>query len=185
MRTSRIALAFLLSVGSVFASTTNVVAQGAPAMVILVRHAEKATVGGSDPSISEAGQVRAKALAAAIADAHVTAIITTTFKRTFETAEPFATAHGITIEKLAVNGDVAAAVRKHAGEVVLVVGHSNTVPAIVNALGGPKLPDICDASYATMFMLVPSKDGKSAQVVKSKYGPADPDGAETCSTPMR
>ena len=183
MRTFRFALA--LAIGGTLAVANAAAAQGAPAMVILVRHAEKATVGGSDPSISETGQARAKALAAAIADAHVTAIITTTFKRTFETAEPFATAHGITIEKLAVNGDVAAAVRKHAGEVVLVVGHSNTVPAIVNALGGPKLPDICDASYATMFTLVPAKDGKTAHVVKSKYGAADPDGAEACTQPMR
>lgn len=185
MRTSRLTLAFVLTIGSTFSAATQAIAQGAPAMVILVRHAEKASAGGSDPSISEVGQARAKALAAAIANANVTAIITTTFKRTFETAEPFATAHGITIEKLAVNGDVAAAVRKHAGEVVLVVGHSNTVPGIVTALGGPKLPDICDASYATIFTLVPAKDGKSANVVRSKYGAAEPDGADTCPLPTR
>lgn len=185
MRTSRFTLAFFLTIGSTIAAAKEATAQGVPAMVILVRHAEKATVGGSDPSISDAGQARAKALGAAIADAHVTAIITTTFRRTFETAEPFAVAHGITIEKLALNGDVATAVRKHAGEVVLVVGHSNTVPAIVNALGGPKLPDLCDASYATMFTLVPSRDGLTAQVVKSKYGVADPEGAENCSPPRR
>ncbi|MEP6781921.1 MAG: phosphoglycerate mutase family protein [Gemmatimonadaceae bacterium] len=185
MRTSCFALAFVLTISSTLAAATQATAQGVPAMVILVRHAEKTTAGGSDPSISEAGHARADALAAAIADAHVTAIITTTFKRTFETAEPFALAHGITIEKLAVNGDVAAAVRKHAGEVVLVVGHSNTVPAIVNTLGGPKLADICDASYATMFTLVPATDGKTASVVKSRYGAADPAGAETCSQPTR
>ena len=202
MRTSRLMLAFVMAVSVPFATVpTPVVAQGvpaqsglsqgSPALVILVRHAEKAA-GGSDPSLSESGQIRTKALAAAIADAHVTAIITTTFKRTFETAEPFAMAHGITIEKIAVGGDspahvmaVAAAIRKHAGEVVLVVGHSNTVPAIVNALGGPKLPDLCDASYATLFTLVPAKDGRSAQVVRTKYGAPDPDGAETCTTPMR
>jgi broad specificity phosphatase PhoE len=37
--------------------------------------------------------------------------------------------------------------------VVLVVGHSNTVPAIVGALGGPTLPDLCDTQYATMFVV--------------------------------
>ena len=193
MRTFRLVPALAVACSIIIPSAPScALAQGFPAMVILVRHAEKATVGGIDPSLSDAGQARAKALAAAIADAHVTAIITTSFKRTFETAEPFAAAAGITIEKVSVTGDaaanlaaVAAAVRKHAGEVVLVVGHSNTVPAIVNALGGPKLPDICDASYATLFTLVPSKDGKSAQVVRAKYGAADQAGAETCATPMR
>lgn len=167
-------------------------AQGGPAAVILVRHAEKATVGGADPSLSEAGQARAKALAVVLADANVTAIITTTFKRTTETADTLAAARRITHEKIAIEGAtakhvsaVAAAVGKHAGEVVLVVGHSNTIPAIVTALGGPKLPDLCDAAYATLFYLLPAKDGKPASVVRVKYGAPDPVGAESCTTSMR
>lgn len=163
-----------------------------PALIILVRHAEKSTVGGTDPDLSDAGQARAKALVAAIADAHVTAIVTTTYKRTSQTADPIAAAHNITIEKVGLDGGtamhvaaVAAAVRKHPGEVVLVVGHSNTIPAIVTALGGPKLPDLCDAAYATLFMLQPARAGAAANVVRVKYGAADPDGAESCTTPMK
>ena len=193
MRSIRMGSMFALAFVAALVNAPKVAfAQGAPAMVILVRHAEKATVGGNDPALSGAGQLRAKALAQVIADAHVTAIITTTLKRTSETAEPFANAHNITIEKVGLDGGtathvsaIAAAVRRHAGEVVLVVGHSNTVPAIVNALGGPKLADLCDASYATLFTLQPAKDGKTANVVRSKYGAADPDSAETCTTPMR
>ena len=49
---------------------------------------------------------------------------------------------------------VADAVRAHAGRTVLVVGHSNTIPAIIAALGGPKLPDICDTQYSNLFVLV-------------------------------
>lgn len=160
--------------------------------VILVRHAEKATVGGNDPSLSELGQARAKALAATLADAHVTAIVTTTFKRTFETAGVLATDKNISIEKIAVEGGtpahvnaIAAAVKKHANGVVLVVGHSNTIPAIVTALGGPKIPDLCDANYATLFHLVPAKDGKPASVVRAKYGAAEPEGSETCANTMK
>ena len=154
---SQLSVVLLASVAGVHA----VSAQSAPAMVVLVRHAEKATVGGNDPSLSEVGQVRAKALATALNDAGVSAVITTTFKRTSETGDVLATARNLKLEKIAIAGTttahveaIVAAVRKHPGEVVLVVGHSNTIPAIVTALGGPKLPDLCDANYATMFVML-------------------------------
>jgi len=51
---------------------------------------------------------------------------------------------------------VAKAVQQAKG-VVLVVGHSNTVPAIIKALGGPTLPDICDANYSYFFVLTPAR----------------------------
>jgi broad specificity phosphatase PhoE len=143
-------LGFLLATASF--APRDLAAQ--PSLVVLVRHGEKATEGGSDPSLSEAGKARAQALADALAMTTPNAIIVTSLKRTAETAA------------------VAAAVRKATG-VVLVVGHSNTVPAIVTALGGPKLPDLCDSSYASMFVLTPGADGKAAQVVLSQYGAAD------------
>ncbi|MBC8087490.1 MAG: histidine phosphatase family protein [Phycisphaerae bacterium] len=173
---------------SAVASTSTASAQAA---VILVRHAEKATVGGADPSLSELGQMRAKALAATLANANVTAIVTTTFKRTFETASVLASELNIPIEKVAIEGGtpahvsaIAAAVRKHAGGTVLVVGHSNTIPAIVTALGGPKLPDLCDSNYATLFHLVPGKDGK-ASMVRTRYGANEPEGSEGCANSMK
>jgi broad specificity phosphatase PhoE len=191
MRVSRL-LCQLTMVLLASATSVRAFAQGAPAMVVLVRHAEKATVGGSDPSLSEVGQVRAKALATALADAGVTSVITTTFKRTVETGDVLATARNIKAERVAIAGPtvahveaIAAAVRKHPGEVVLVVGHSNTIPAIVTALGGPKMPDLCDANYATMFVVHMSTDGKPAHVVRTRYGAAEPDSADACSTPMK
>jgi hypothetical protein len=77
-------------------------------------------------------------------------------------------------------------VRKAHG-VVVVVGHSNTVPAIVKALGGPALPDICDASYATMYVLQPASAGRPAALVHVQYGAADAPGATSCAamTPAR
>ena len=166
--------------------------QGAPAMVVLVRHAEKAATGGADPSLSEVGQTRAKALVTALNDAGVSAVITTQYKRTSETGDAVATARTLKTEKIPIAGTTAAhidavvaAIRQHPGEVVLVVGHSNTIPAIVTALGGPKMPDLCDANYATMFILRPGKDGTPAQVVRTRYGASEPDGAEMCATSTR
>lgn len=149
-----------------------------PSLVVLVRHGEKSTEGGNDPSLSEAGKARAQALADALAMTTPNAIIVSSLKRTAETAAVVASKTGVAPTVIAISAgakhvtDVAAAVRKATG-VVLVVGHSNTVPAIVTALGGPKLPDICDASYATMFVLTPGVDGKAAQVVLAQYGLAD------------
>ena len=172
--------------------TTPLAAQNGPAMVILVRHAEKATVGGADPSLSEVGQIRAKALAVALADAGVTSIVTTTYKRTSETADTVAAERHLTPERIAIAGTtaahveaVAAAVRKHVGDVVLVVGHSNTIPAIVTALGGPKLPELCDANYATLFIMELGTNGAPARVVRTRYGAAEPAGADTCTTTMK
>jgi len=148
-----------------------------PSLVVLVRHGEKSTEGGSDPSLSEAGKARAQALADALAMTTPNAIIVSSLKRTGETAAVVSAKTGVVPTVIAIGGathiaDVAAAVRKATG-VVLVVGHSNTVPAIVTALGGPTLPDICDSSYATMFVLTPGVNGKSAQVVLAHFGVAD------------
>ena len=181
----QLCVSLLISVGSV----QSAIAQSGPAMVVLVRHAEKATTGGNDPSLSEAGQTRAKALVTALNDAGVSAVITTQYKRTSETGDAVATARNLQSEKIAIAGttaahieSVVAALRKHPGEVVLVVGHSNTIPAIVTALGGPKVPDLCDANYATMFVLHMGKDGTPARVVRTRYGAAEPAGTETCAS---
>jgi phosphohistidine phosphatase SixA len=148
-------------------------------LIVLVRHAEKAAAPSDDPPLTAAGVKRAQALAAALRDAGVTAIITTQLRRTRETAQPLASARSLTPEVVPVRGGeagahaeaVAAAVRKHAGGVVLVVGHSNTIPAIIAALGGPHLPDICESVFANLFVLLPG--AREARLVRSRYGAAD------------
>ena len=176
----------LLLVLLAFVPATGAIAQDGPTLIIVVRHAEKAAVPGSDPPLSEAGQARAKALAASLAHTPVTAIVTSNFARTFETASVVAKDRNLSFDKIGIDGGtsahvaaVAAAVRGKKG-VVLVVGHSNTVPAIVAALGGPKLPDICDAHYGRMFILHPS--GSAApSLTLAHYGAADPESAPACA----
>ncbi|MBL0939065.1 MAG: histidine phosphatase family protein [Gemmatimonadaceae bacterium] len=175
------AAAFCASLVS-FAST-RVEAQ--PTLVIVVRHGEKQPT-PNDPSLSEAGVARSLALDSAIAHSTPGTIVVSATKRTAETAAAVAKRTGVTPTVIALQGahvkNVADAVMKASG-VVLVVGHSNTVPAIVTALGGPKLPDICDASYDTMFIVTPARDGKPVQVVQSSYGKADAVGADQCAPP--
>jgi broad specificity phosphatase PhoE len=190
----RLACAILLGVSGVLAVTRSAGAQprtGVSTLVVLVRHAEKGTVPADDPSITEAGQARARALAELLSDAHVTAIITSPRRRATETALPLAQARGLTPEVIALDtghvNAVAAAVRRHAGEVVLVVGHSNTIPAIIAALGGPKMPDLCDAVYSSLFVMeiggAPRNAGDAkaaAHLVRGQFGAADPAGADQC-----
>ena len=107
--------------------------------VVLVRHAEPAT-GGTDPGLSQGGARRATRLAKMLADAGITDIFTSDLRRTRETAQPLASLSSITPVVIASNPAAAAAQIRAAGKRVLVVGHTNTVPLIIKALGGP--PDV-------------------------------------------
>lgn len=121
--------------------------------VILVRHAEKVDA-SSDPVLSEAGQARATALSQAMRDLPLTHILVTPLRRTALTAAPAAEAHGVTPEPISLEGGTAHIERivarigdLPASAVVLVVGHSNTIPAIARALGLTATRDMADCQY--------------------------------------
>ncbi len=147
-----------------------------PSSVILVRHAEKAAVAGDDPPLSELGTARATDLALALRASMPSAIIVSSRQRTALTAADVAKASGIAPTVVSLDGGAAAhiaAVAKavqQASGVVLIVGHSNTIPAVIKALGGPGLPDICDATYSHLFVMTPARDGKPPTLVMSRYG---------------
>jgi len=138
----------------------------AQSLVYVVRHAERADGGAgantmssapADPQLSAAGVARAAKLAETLADAGIRAIYATEFKRTQETASPLAARlHlGVDTIKSADSAAVIASMKAHhPHDVVLVVGHSNTMPAIIKALGGPEVT-IGDNDYGTIFVLVP------------------------------
>ena len=75
---------------------------------------------------------------------------------------------------------VAAAVRRHPGDVVLVVGHSNTVPDIVAALGIDRPAEICDSEYDRMEIVSMEADG-DAQLIEARYGAPTPERAGCAS----
>jgi len=173
---------------SVLLFAAPVLAQQPGTTVILVRHAEKAAAPANDPPLTEAGQVRAKALAVIARGAGVTAIVTTQFARTRETGAPAAEALHITPDVVTAGGtqhvqEAARAIRSHAGGVVLVVGHSNTIPAIIAALGAPQPPPICDSEYDNLYIVTLPASG-SAHVIRARYG--EPSPAEAgCGSMMR
>lgn len=145
--------------------------------VVVVRHAEKDDDDKLDPSLAGAGEVRAQALAATLAGAGLDRAIATQFRRTRQTAEPAAAAAGIAVEVREINGgnaasyagDLATALRAMpAGSTVLVVGHSNTVPGIVEALSGQTAEEMPETEYDRYTLVLLDADG-GARVVTSRY----------------
>lgn len=133
--------------------------------VIVIRHAEKATEGGSDPELSLAGEDRAIALTRFMRHNKVDAIFTSELKRTKATASVIARQRGVV--PVVVNADdVKGLAAKIAAlpedAVVLVVGHSNTVPDILTALGVADKVTIRDDEYGRVFVVTPTKSGRSS-----------------------
>ena len=155
-----VSLLALLTLGAVPA------AAWAQKLVFVVRHAERADAGASsgqmqappDPLLSAIGTARATKLATMLADAGVTAIFATEYRRTQDTAKPLAERLGLEVGTVAARDQAALLemlARDHADGVVLLVGHSNTVPAIVRALGGPEFT-LGENDYDSLFVVVPA-----------------------------
>jgi phosphohistidine phosphatase SixA len=155
----------------VVACSATAAAQGT---VFLVRHAERedATQGSApamkaDPSLSAAGRARAASLADMLEDAAITAIFVTEFKRTQETAAPLAKALGIV--PVTVGSEDAATLVARLSKItgnVLVVGHSNTVPDLIKALGVTSAVTIGDNDYDNLFVVMA---GKPPRFVRLHY----------------
>ncbi len=159
-------------------------AQDSPTVVVVIRHAEKVADGSNDPSLSEAGVKRAQELVELAEESGVKAIYTTQYKRSQETARPLAARLSVPVTSVEINKENAGAypaklakevLSKHAGQVVLIIGHSNTVPAIVEALGGKRPAAIDDATeFDRVFVVVVPKSG-AAKVIKTRYGQRKPE----------
>ncbi len=142
--------------------------------VILVRHAELAGAAMAEPKglpLSADGAARAQRLAAVLKDAGVGAIYVTDFVRTQDTAAPLAQALGqapVVVPK----GDAQELVQRlrsqHAAQTVLLVGHTDTLPGLLRALGHPDAPTIESQDYGSIFVVAPREGGRPA-VLRLRY----------------
>ena len=153
---------------SLFASAVAATAQ--PHAIFLVRHAERAPTSGpvpADTRLSPEGRTRAQHLAEALKDAGIAAIFTTEYERTKETAAPLARSSGIRPEAVPA-GDLRALIAKikSASGNVLVVGHSNTLPQIINALGVSNRVLIAESDYDNLFIVLA---GKQPELIRLHY----------------
>lgn len=145
--------------------------------VILIRHADKVIdPNNADPDLSPAGQARAQELVRMFGDAGINAIYATQYKRTQQTVKPLADKLGLPIVQVNSKNtaELLTQIRsQHAGQVVFVSGHNNSVPEIIAALGGPTFPPIPDPEYDHLYVVTVYRSGK-AKVLKLKYGSPSP-----------
>lgn len=126
--------------------------------VILVRHAEKGATPADDPSLTPQGRQRAESLARMFADTSITAIYTTPYARTRETAAPLAAAKRLTPVEVAVGKtyplDIVQKVNEQRGGTFVVVGHSNTTRDVLRAFGFTEAKDIPDSEYDNLYIVM-------------------------------
>jgi broad specificity phosphatase PhoE len=146
--------------------------------ILLVRHAEKAT-DSNEPGVplSEAGRARAAHLARMLAGAGITAIYATETDRARQTAEPLARALKLEVRTYSprdASGKLAPRLlldrlkKDDASGTGLVVGHQNTVPDLLAALGYTEKVSIADKQFDDLFIVVPTVEG-APRIVRLKY----------------
>lgn len=138
----------------------------------LVRHAEKSGEGGDDPKLSELGKARAEKLARILKKVPMNRICSTEYHRTRDTAGPLSFNQAVPMfyyppreqddyfKNYVTGGE---------GMNVLVVGHSNTIPALANYLiGQEKYQAFAHEAYDDFFVVI-SKGPNKGEVLELKY----------------
>ena len=140
--------------------------------IIVVRHAEKISdANNPNPDLSPAGQARSQELARVLANSGVSTIFATQDGHTKQTVQPLANTLQVQITQVDANDtpELIRQIDKHRGETILVSGHGNTIPGIIQALGGGRVPDIPDSEYDNLYVLSIYRYG-TAKVTRLRYG---------------
>ena len=144
--------------------------------IFLVRHAE-AGPARPDPGLTESGNARAEALSDALGDAAAERLYASQFRRTQETLAPLAAAGGLEVQVDTIDREdtpgwarefARRLLRDHAGGTVVVAGHSNTVPMVIEALGVEPAPEIPHWQHDNLFVV--HVDAAGARLLHLHYG---------------
>jgi phosphohistidine phosphatase SixA len=142
--------------------------------VVFVRHAEKVSA-APDAVLSPAGLQRAECLAQVLKDAGIKRIYVSDAKRTQQTAEPLAKALGIkpVVIPAKDSNTLVRDVFYGPGGNALVVGHSDTVPTVIQRVQAGTVTPIGENEYDGLYV-VTVLEGSSTPVVKLHYCAASP-----------
>lgn len=153
----------LAALALLLAACARLPAPASPATFVVLRHAEKLDDGTRDPELSAVGRTRAGEIAARLRHMPLEGAWASQYLRTLQTAEPAARARGVPVMRYDAGESpqaLAARLRAaHAGGTVLVVGHSNTVPALVAALCTCEVAPLDESHYDRWFELHPDATG--------------------------
>lgn len=142
-----------------------------PTTFIIVRHAEKILDDSKDPDLTGAGYARAERLAKLISNAELDAVYSTPFVRTEKTVAPTANHHQLTIanyDPADYTTFLSDLLDQYQGQTVLISGHSNTVPTMVNLLCSTELGDFEENEYGNIMVVTASQLG-SGELLRLHY----------------
>jgi len=119
----------------------------------LVRHAEKDRLNPEDnnPQLTNEGLLRAKNLSTTLSHLPLDAVYSTNYTRTLQTAKPTANKNNIDITTYKPSEiDITNIIKVHKN--VLIVGHSNTIPQLVNSIiKSDVYSDIEDDNFGNLY----------------------------------
>lgn len=149
----------------------DIKAVGDMTFVFVVRHAEKQNCPPPPDQqcpLTTDGESRAQTLANMLSNAGVGAVLSTNTVRTFETANNTAQQAGLSVQTYGAPAEAAQLITaNHRGQTVLVVGHSNTVPQIIQALGVNNTPFVGN-QFNNLFLATIASTGE-ASLTHLKY----------------
>lgn len=157
----------ICSSGSLYAQQSDSVT------VIFVRHVEKADDGTSDPDLNGEGEKRAVKLSDWMLEKYdsLAAVYSTPYNRTRQTAAP--TAELFELEITEYNWQdpdllLSTIASDYAGKTVLIVGHSNTTPVLVNkVIGESRYKQLDEKQYNLIFITRYIKTGEgTAEIIE-------------------
>jgi broad specificity phosphatase PhoE len=139
----------------------------------LIRHAEKNKTDKTNrnPNLNEKGLKRAEKWAVYFDNINLDAVYSTNYNRTLRTAEPTAERKHLEVIKYSPRKLYDSIFQKETkGKTVLVVGHSNTTPAMANKiLGKKKYSNIDESDNAKLFIITIDRDKISSEVKSIEF----------------
>jgi phosphohistidine phosphatase SixA len=130
----------------------------------IVRHAEKDTAGGSNADLTAIGRGRANAVVNIFKKVKLDGVFSTDRPRTRNTAAPIAASKNLTVELYDAKkqNELLAKLTVQAGKHFFIVGHSNTVPQIVNILrGADEEKEFSESEYSRLYIVSVKKTGET------------------------
>ena len=133
--------------------------------VFVIRHAEQEFTGGVNAGLRPEGRKRAAYWASILRPSGLDLVVTTEIKRSRVTGEIIAEALGVPRVEFSEGGSssIAKFLRENYPEdVILVVGHSSTIPKLLRSFGYADTFPISRSAYGWLFIVTPLENGPPA-----------------------
>jgi len=170
---ARYILLFLVCCQLSFSQSQNKEIKADETGYYFIRHAEKERSNPKDnnPELNREGKLRALNWAYFFKEIPLEAIYSTNYIRTISTAQPIADDKNLPIIIYNPNElNIKIFMKENQGKLILVVGHSNTTPKLVNAiLGDQKFEQMQDNDNSSLFIVRESKGKMSAERITVSY----------------